>query len=224
MSGVAPEEFDKPYLLLCEGVGDKLFFDRLIENRNIERCFSTHYPARHGHGRSAFGSFLLSASINESFISTVKAILIVSDNDDNQVKSFTEVQEEVKKTELPVPQAVQLVATSKEYPRVVVLMIPIGDVGNLESLCLQSAHSKWGLETELDQFMQSTPAARWALGKQAKMKMQTILAATNSQQPDTGFAAHWKQPETFRVPLSHACFDGIAIFLQGFPALVSDPP
>jgi hypothetical protein len=222
MNGHAPENFEKPYLLLCEGKGDKLFFDKLFERRQIGDEFSVHYPIRPGSGRSEFGRFLSSASTNESFISNVKSILIASENDSNEEVSFAEVRREIEKSnEFPIPNAAQVVARSGSKPSVVVLMIPIRQLGNLESLCLQAAYAKWGLQADLDQFVKVTPAAGWPLGKQAKMKMQTILAATNSNQPDTGFGAHWNQPDLFRVPLDHQCFDGIVNFLQGFAGLVS---
>jgi hypothetical protein len=69
--------------------------------------------------------------------------------------------------------------------------------------------------------VQSTPANNWSRGKQSKMRMQTMLAATNRRHPDYGFTAHWKEPEEFRVPVDHAAFDDIATFTRDFPALIA---
>ena len=117
--------------------------------------------------------------------------------------------------------AERTVAHSKNgLPPVVVLMIPLGAVGNLESLCLAAAHSKFGLQQEFDAFVAQTPAQGWPVGKQAKMRMQTLLASTNKKQPDAGFAGHWNGDEKYRVPVDHNSFDDLVTFLKDFPALV----
>jgi hypothetical protein len=100
-------------------------------------------------------------------------------------------------------------------------MIPMGSLGNLETLCLEAAYAKWQLKPALDTFVANSPARDWSLGKQSKMRLQTMLAATNRSQPDTGFAGHWRQPLEFRIPLDHACFDDLVAFLRGFRALIS---
>jgi hypothetical protein len=51
--------------------------------------------------------------------------------------------------------------------------------------------------------------------------MQTILAANNDKQPDTGFGGSWNQMPEYRVPVDHTCFDGVVKFLNDFPALVA---
>jgi hypothetical protein len=110
--------------------------------------FSLRFPHREGKwngGRSAFGSDLLSISINETFIKNVRAILIVSDRDTEQ--SFAEVQNELRKVKtFPIPTAERVAAKAKtkECPHIVILMVPMDKSGNLETLCLESAYAKWG--------------------------------------------------------------------------------
>lgn len=149
--------------------------------------------------------------------------LVVADNDSDMAASFAAVQAELGKTDgFGVPTAERIVARSNDdLPPVVVLMIPMGKMGNLESLCLEAAYSKFGLQQSLDGFVSATPAQGWPIGKQAKMRMQSILAATNNKQPDAGFAGHWNCPEKFSVPLDHSCFDELVTFLTCFPALVA---
>lgn len=216
------DQFDKPWLLLCEGLGDQRFFERLFEARNIGQNFSLRYPHREGKwdgGRGSFGKDLGAISVNEFFIAKVRAILVVSDND--TATSFAEVQAQIRKAPtLPVPDTERTVARRAGAPDIVVLMLPIGELGNLETLCLRAAHAKWGLETELNAFARATPANGWLLGKQSKMKMQTMLAATNSEQPDCGFTGHWNQKAEFRVPVDHSTFDSVCDFIRDFPALL----
>jgi hypothetical protein len=205
-------------------VGDLRFYQRLFEARGIGDDFTVRVPIINGEyagGRPQFGRYLSSISVDQAFIDNVKAVLIVSDNDSDPVASFIEVQEQIRfaKT-FPVPDAERTVARAKDSPAVVVLMLPMGDAGNLESICLTAAYSQWPIEDHLNEFVGHTPARDWMIGKQAKMKMQTILAANNNKQPDTGFAGSWNQAPEFRVPVHHACFDDIVRFLIDFPALL----
>lgn len=221
------EPFDhRPYALLCEGVGDERFYKRLFEVRGIGADFTIRVPVINGKyeggGRLQFGRYLSSISVDEAFIENVKALLIISDNDTVPAESFAEVQEQLRLSEtFAVPDAEQTVARADGSPAVVVLMLPLGLPGTLETLCLTAAYSKWPeLRPHLDTFVANTPPNGWTVGKQSKMRMQTILAAINRKQPDTGFAGHWNQPDEFRVPLDHTCFDSLVTFLTNFPALL----
>ncbi len=217
-------EFEKPWVLLCEGEADKQFFDKLIEARDIPRNFFIQFPDRQGGtvGRSKFGNWLaLHRDTSENFNNNVKAILIVSDNDDNPATSFDEVKSELMKAGFPVPQAEQRVARESGFPAVVVLMIPIGRLGNLETLCLSAAETRWHLTNALDVFVLATPAHTWGISKQSKMRLQTTLAATCHQKPDTSFAQHWRQHCDYHIPLNHSCFDSIVTFLNNFGNLIS---
>jgi hypothetical protein len=217
----------RPHALLCEGMSDKRFYERLFSQRNIGADFTIMVPTVEGQyqggGRSQFGRYLKSISVNQSFAENVKAVLIVSDNDEDPAASFKEVQDELREAKyFPIPNEELVAATMKEAPTVVVLMLPMGGViGNLETLCLQSAYSKWpDIRPHLDTFVANTPPHAWALGKQDKMKIQSILAATNSKQPDAGFAGHWRQDQQFQIPLDHSCFDGLANFIANFGSVL----
>lgn len=216
------DRYERPWLLLCEGMGDKRFFESLFKENGIGADFHIRYPHKDGKyngGRSNFGSDLLAISMDETFITNVKAVLVVSDND--TAESFAEVQTELKQASLAIPDAAEKVASQKSGPKVVVLMVPRDCHGNLESLCLTSAYDKWPLKEPLDKFVAECPAKDWSIGKQSKMRMQTILAATNDSQPDCGFGAHWNQKDKHRIPLDHASFTGLTDFLKNFEAMVA---
>lgn len=225
MSHLSPDIFEKPWLLLCEGESDKRFFERLMEARNITSNFEVQFPGRGKSGvggRGGFGRRLKAVSMGETFKANVKTVLIVSDNDNNMKASFKAVQREIEKaTGFPIPAVERVVARATEFPSVVILMIPMGECGNLETLCLHAAETKWRLTAALDTFVAATPAKGWPLSKQSKMRLQTTLAATCRKKPDTSFAQHWCEHSKYRIPVTDPCFDSIACFLENFGDLLA---
>ena len=147
-------------------------------------------------------------------------MLIVSDNADDLPASFAEVQAGLRRTSFGVPNNERIVIQNGDCPSVVVLMIPMGEPGNLETLCVRAAYSKWNLQAPLDNYVTATPASTWRLGKQSKMRMQAILAAICETKPDTTLSNHWQEREEFHIPLNDPCFNGIVEFLRGFDALL----
>jgi hypothetical protein len=222
---VAAEKFEKPWLLLCEGRSDERFFAALFQARKFGENYHVRSPYRAGQyegGVTNFGADLANISVNQEFLDNVEAVLVVGDNDANMADAFKTVQAQLEACKFPVPTTERTIAKKAGLPHVVVLMLPMGATGNLESLCLESAYQKWGLKPPLDTFVANCPAKDWSIGKQAKMRMQAILAATNKDQPDAGFGAHWRQDAKFRIPLDHACFTGLVDFLKDrFPALIA---
>lgn len=217
--------FDRPWLVLCEGDSDKKLIDRLLIDRGIpdRDKFHVQFPDRKGGrgGRSLFGSYLADLrETSQSFRDNVTAILIVSDNDKDPVVSLREVRDELKKANFPVPSTERGVRRGGSYPAVVILMIPKGVPGNLETLCVQAVHHKWGLEAALNAFVAATPAAAWEIGPQSKMRMQVILAATCATNPATSLSYIWSEPAQYHFPLTHPAFDDLADFLRGFDALL----
>jgi hypothetical protein len=53
------------------------------------------------------------------------------------------------------------------------------------------------------------------------MRAQTVLAATNERQPDTGFTGHWNQAIAYQIPLDHKCFDELVCFISQFENLLT---
>lgn len=221
--------FDRPWLLLCEGEADKRFFDQLIARHNIFRDrFDVHFPSRHAQdsgGRGKFGSWLSTTyETSESFRDKVQAVLIVSDNDDDPGDSFVQVQAGLQRAGFGTPDRDRIVARADDRPATVVLMIPIDEPGNLETLCVRAAYNKWNIQAAIEGYVQATPASNWRLGKQSKTKIQAILAATCETKPDTNLAYHWQEREEFHVPLQDAAFANIVDFLRGFGDLIATHP
>jgi hypothetical protein len=226
MRRLAEQEFDRQWLILCEGEADKRFLDRFIAARNIGADFHVQFPDRHNSnaaGRSLFGRYLKTVhEASETFLKNVTAVLVVSDNDDDPATSFAEVQTELGNAGgYAVPALEQTVGKAAGFPHVVILMIPPGKPGNLETLCLAAAYDKWDIKAALDALVAAAPASDWGPSKQSKMRLQTMLASTCRHKPDTSFANVWLEAEEFHLPLEHASFDGLETFLRGFGALVA---
>ncbi|MGO9572630.1 MAG: DUF3226 domain-containing protein [Desulfomonilaceae bacterium] len=220
-----PNVFEKPWVLLCEGESDLRFFNRLIEDRELDSRFYVQFPDRGEHrtgGRTNFGWWLQeNRTVSETFRTKVEAILVVADKDDDEAESFGIVQQQILTSGFPVPLAECTVAKAPGFPSIVVLMIPMDEAGNLETLCLHAADSKWNLADPIARFIIETPANGWRPSKQSKMKLQTTLAATCETCPDTSFTHHWFQREEYLIPLDHSCFNSVADFLTNFGTLIS---
>ena len=227
MRRIPPDTFDRPWLILCEGDGDRRFFNHLIGAHDIGNGqYDVHFPGKESDpsgGRGKFGIWLsLRMETSQTFRENVKAVLIISDNDDDSVASFTEIQAGLRAAGgFGVPEQEHTVVQQPGYPAIVIFMIPPGEHGNLETLCLRAAYRKWPLKEALDVYVGATPANDWRLGKQSKMRMQALLAAICKKKPDTTFSWHWQQPEEYHVPVSDPCFSDVVDFLSNFEALLA---
>jgi len=218
--------FDRPWLILCEGPGDKYVLDKLLRLHGLDAKFFVNFPGEEAYpsgGRGKFAKWLSDRrDDSETFRENVKVVLIVSDNDDSPEDSFKEITKSLKKEDhFGVPTAPKQLAKKQGAPHIVILMIPIGAHGNLETLCVRAALSKWPLTTALDAYVQASPAHTWGLSKQSKMKMQAIIAATCEQDPDTNLANLFQKREEFHVPVNDVVFNEIAQFLREFETFLT---
>jgi len=223
------DDFGTPWVLLCEGRGDERFFTKLFKTHGVGKNFTIKVPFSgkgaldEFGGRESFGSYLMRASVNERFIDNVKAVLVVADNDDDPALGFQKVIEELKMVDgWPVPEVERKAFKKDGAPTVVVLMLPIDEPGNLETVCLEAAYAKFGLEEEVAEFSAKTPANDWPISKRSKMEMQVLLASNNRKQPDAGFAASWSQKEKYQIPADHACFNPIVDFIAKFEEILDE--
>lgn len=220
-----PFEFKTPWLILCEGSSDKIFFDGLIAAKGLSSKFYVQFPDREGSskgGVSKYENWLRTAYVaSSSFKSNVEAVIVVADKDDDADASFREVQRQLQATEgFPIPSSERTLARKENYPAVAILMIPIEELGNLETLCLRSANDKWHLSIASEKFLAASPAANWSISKQSKAKLNAIIAVTCEANPDASLAQHWREHINYHVPRDHECFKAIARFLEEFKNLL----
>lgn len=220
------QEITKEWLILCEGKADKAFFRELIKKRGLPD-FDVWFPLRKNDdsgGWTKFGYWLNEIKTNEGFIRNTKAILVVADNDDDPATRFTEIQAQIRDgIGYGVPKTpLQATTSAGDLPQIVIMMVPLdGNPGNLETILIPAAYSKWpDLQTPLDEYLGQSPAREWEDRKKAKMRMQCILAATCKQDPNTPVSLLWTRPEDYHIPVECTCFDEIAAVLRNFAELL----
>lgn len=216
-------DYTKPWLILCEGQGDKHIFCALIESLNLQGKFDVVFPYP-SSGRGGFGKFLKTLYDAEpNFSEHVKAVLIISDNDEDRERSFGEISSGLEKTNLfgvPIAERTIAVRTNSPAPKIIVLMIPIDNLGNIETLCVEAAYSKWEIKPALDEYVNGTQAGTWGIGKQSKMRMHCILAATCLDNPGVSLTNLGREKPEFHIPIDDAAFKEISDFLVGFEAFL----
>ena len=203
---------------------DKRFFHALIKKRGIEDSFQIRFPCKHDDrlgGNSKFGPWLKTRSELADFKKNIKAVIVVSDSDTSQEASFIALRKNLALASgFKIPEKEKEIARAKEKPALAILMIPEGNRGNLETLCLGPSYRKWAIKAALDAFVDATPAKDFSIGKNSKMRMQCIVAASCEKRPDAGFNSVWTLDEVYHPPVDEPEFDYIAEFLNGFRKLV----
>jgi hypothetical protein len=149
-----------PRLLICEGPEDHLFFQKLIEVRNLPRC---HIQAAGGNTQfaSAISKFELEKT---SVFRQLTDIIVVADNDDNPSASFENARAEIRKALGAGSAPRRPLQPTTRKPRCTVLMIPWTNVeGNLESLCEDAARdADAAVGGHVDTFLALAGSDRWA--------------------------------------------------------------
>jgi len=219
---VTPEPLNGPYLLICEGDSDGAFFKNLLSKRSIVG-FDITYPGppeQQSGGRDAIGS-LLGGLIPKRGFSTLKAILIAYDNDEDPVKAFGLIREQIRKaSSYSIPEAP--LSSSEPKPGTPVLVpFPIPwkeELGNLETLCLPAAREKWkDLAECLEEYVNCSDVPKWTISNQAKTRIRCLITATCKDDPNTSLVHLWSRKPEFHIPLDHNCFNRVADFLRDFP-------
>jgi len=222
-----PDAFTKEWVLYCEGSSDKAFFLALIKKHNLPD-FQVRFPLgadEETGGWTQFGRSLHKAKPVTGF-EHVRAILIVTDNDDCPKERFEAIQEQLR-IDAPgfgVPtRPLEAARSTCTLPAIVVMMLPLdGSNGNLETSCLISAYDQWPeMRAPIDSYTANTPAGQWDDLKQAKMRIQCIIAARCRQNPYTTLSRLWDKPEEYHIPLDHPSFNGIVSVLADFATLLS---
>ena len=132
----------KPRVILCEGPGDKSFFDHFIGARNLPD-FTVIHPRQDidPGGRGGYASRLRGLRLQPGF-DLVDGIVVVSDNNANPAASFSRVRQQLLDAGYPTPNRSFTMAYGS--PSVIVITMPCErEPGQLETLCLQAMASAW---------------------------------------------------------------------------------
>jgi hypothetical protein len=182
-------EPESPYVIVCEGFQDVGLMCALLTHLRINNCDVT-YPKRSegGNGKEAIrASISLLAGRPE-----VQGILVIADSDENQAQAFADVCTGLKRFPVP-PRAFTTVKRSAG--RTGVFLLPgEGKTGALEHLLLEVVRdTQPEIITHVETYRNSTAGTKqWSDNKNAKMKMQCIVAATCRKNPYCSLAWVWE--------------------------------
>ncbi len=196
----------KQKLLLVEGKDEEVFVNVLLEYLHI-----TDVQIQNMGGKDKFPRKILVLPTADGF-ENVQLLGILRDAEDNPAKStFDSVCSDLKRVDLPLPQA--LTSFSATKPSIGVFVMPNNNrAGMLEDLCLESLANTDEI-THTDGFFTKTNVTSSAKDF-SKRRVQAWLSVAHKEeylQREVGRAA-----EAGFWNFSHPCFDGLKAFLEQF--------
>ena len=206
--------YSKPWLILCEGLGDKMVIHEVItKDRNLHGVFDVHFPAGNGAsgGRGKFGNWLANQpQISPTFREHTRAVLIISDADVDRLASFNEIRTLLDRNGLPAPNAEGEIAKSENFPACVVIhLLPHDRSGSIDTLCTDALESQWSVGQKITEFTQHTPASAWTATRASKSRLHVAMAVTCADKPDTTLAGIFQTREKYRIPVEHTAFNDL---------------
>jgi hypothetical protein len=208
-------ELKEERVLLCEGLADERFFQKLIEQRGLPK-----FDVFHAEGKGKFPLLLRGIRGDPAGFSRVRGVLIVADSGDDPARSFASIRKQVKKAgSYSLPSAPSSLSIGR--PRVSILLLPIGSPGSLESLCLRAlvGRKQW-LYQCLDEFLScgQIGAMNWPPEKLAKARYCSAVAATYKRDPSQALSWAFKSRPKNPAMLSakSPAFNGVARALLAF--------
>lgn len=205
-------EPESPYVIVCEGFQDVGLICELLKHLSIVNCDVT-YPKRSegGNGKEAIGIALsLLAGRPE-----VEGVLVVADSDSNQAQAFADVCSVLGR--FPAPPKAFSVLKHKAMRTGVFLLPGEGRTGALEHLLLEVVRGERpDIITQVETYRTDTEGARpWPDNKNAKMKMQCIIAATCKRNPYCSLAWVWEH-DTIPLRIDSPVLKELSDFLVDF--------
>jgi hypothetical protein len=227
MSPAAEESFKsftKSRFILCEGEDDKGFLETIIKERRIPEFQVRHAAECNSEGtggKDGFVKALQGFEATTGFSDVLKALLIVTDNDEPW-SSFQRIQQmltSIRKCECVPPETVKHVGTIAGKPLAVLMIPSADDEGNLETLCLPEIHDKWPAAKKcVSAFMECTGADKWTKrGSIHKTRARSAVVGFHENDPYKGIGYLFRSG---MLSTLNPCFNGVAEFLQNFDKLV----
>jgi len=199
-------EIREPKLLLVEGNDDEGFFQKIIEEININNI--QIIPMK---GKDNFRTENLNSIINmPNFMNIVKSLGIVRDANDNANIVFSEICNVLKSLNLPIPnQPMNIVNGDLKIG--VLIIPPNNSKGELEDLCLSliERYDEMYCVEEYFKCLKQKLLSNDFPKNLSKAKIKTFLASRRESVPHLGIAAGRGY-----FPLEHNILNGIKVFLK----------
>jgi hypothetical protein len=204
-----PEKRTEPRLIICEGHSDHGVL--LAISRVLNLSGAQLHVAR---GRGNFSNSLRGARLQG-----YKAVLLVSDNDDDPDNAWSEVCSQIRDADYEPPKGPrEVVLDDKGGPSLRVLMIPWDkEKGAIEMLCLPALEALFADKVKcVNEFCNCTEIDKnWGVTARSIARVECILACTHETEPKIGlghFVIRTKCPLDFK----HDCFKRIGESLRTF--------
>lgn len=208
-------EIRQPTLVLCEGKGDASFILHLAENRGINGI-QVGFPdpvVSNQYGKDGFKEYLAKLRPRVGFTTILRRIAIVRDRNGSDKVAFQEVLRQITDAGgYDVPEALDQETTGT--PSITVRLIPdTATEGNLEVLLLNAIDPNHLNKHCYDSYFECCNLERMQVGKAAKIKLTTIIAASCQSNPSCSLVNVWSTLGN-PIPLDSHIFDNIAAFLR----------
>lgn len=216
----------KPFVILCEGPADQIFFERLLNKQKIKGFDvppHTHFGNKY-HGWSGLGFMLRSLAGDPASYSKLSGVLIIADN--ATVTTFKDVCEKIAidgpfvapDRFIPPSKPNEVVKQPDGHPCLCIMLVPIGTLGALESICADSITKRkpW-LATCVNEYLscEKIMALNWRPEKRDKARLQCLIAALNEDDPNKGLA-HLLHREPPLIPFTSQVFSPIVKEIRRF--------
>jgi hypothetical protein len=191
---------------------------RLIQDRNLPS-----FDIPDAKGRSSFSEILRGLRVGTQ-TTKLNAILIVSDNDNDPVRSFGEVQDQIRiATGYPVPEKPMEAARAVGQPIVLIMMLPwIDTPGSLETLLrMVLQREQEAMMVCVDEFLKCTKVTEWEIQKRDKAAIQCFIAGSNHEDPNKTLR-YLLESKNNPLPMNALELDNIANTLKNFETVVAD--
>jgi hypothetical protein len=222
MNRPAPFKPENPFVVVCEGFQDAGFICALLRQLKVGNCDVTFPKKKRDLSNGKEGIPEMVRLLSEDPV--VEGIAIVRDADDDSEGSF---QEACKAFVEPfnAPKECFTIERGKRKTTAVFVMPGKGQTGALEHLLLKAVFSSYPeLDTCMNNLVVCTQkAAKWSENKQAKMKMQCVIAAFCQDDPGCSLGFIWEKGRHNPIDIASPDFHEFAEFLISFTAAPAQP-
>jgi hypothetical protein len=224
-------EFENDLVAICEGLADKAFLQSLATARRLAN-FDCPWPAdpeidveappeaQRLAGKSRFGDILRALDgqliYRPDVKKRIKGIVFLADAGDNPNESFRSVTDQIIQVQgwgIPA-EPYSIAQSSTGIPPVGILLVPPNNhAGSLETLCVDFFRESRPDEYKcMEEYFRCGPinVTSWNAEKQAKAKLQCLVAATNKSDPTRTLRRLFASHSGGLIDLQSTCFDAIA--------------
>ncbi|MDR3571263.1 MAG: hypothetical protein P4L81_03625 [Candidatus Pacebacteria bacterium] len=233
--------FEHRFVLLTEGPADRKLLETLISKRRLPR-FDCPFPvfpeeqatakAKQLHGFDNITAMLEMLNVyfraSDVLRSQILGVLVVVDARDCADKTFLDVKRKIQRAgSFGVPQSEGTIGPSNgDHPRVAVITLPGGGrPGSLETMYVEALSPRFRSAAYcVEKFVKcgNIGVSTWNAEKQAKARLQCLVAATNEDDPSKGagyiLSLKRKGDKAPLIKMTQKCFEPTFIAMKTFCA------